>query len=108
MLTIEVLWKPETRRGIRAATVRERCRSTLADGRGSAQSFSLRLVFAYFFLYQMLIAVGAYAVAELHGGVGGDIGIDLLPIVLIVANLFAIRADGQKALKLVHIGNGRL
>jgi len=45
------------------------------------------------------IAVGTDAVAEGRPGVLLDIGLDLLPVVLVVAYLLAVGADGKQPLK---------
>ncbi len=47
----------------------------------------------------LFIAIRADAVAELNIRMGGKVTFQLLPVILIIANFFAIRADGQKTLK---------
>ena len=44
---------------------------------------------------EMVITLGANAVAELHVGMTADVVLDLLPVVLIVADFLTVRADGQ-------------
>lgn len=48
--------------------------------------------------YDRFVAVRADAVAELQLRVSADVAFDLLPVILIVADFFAVRADGQNPL----------
>jgi hypothetical protein len=50
-----------------------------------------------------LVAVGADAVAERGLGVLPDVGLDLLPVVAVVAHLLAVGADRQQAAQLLDV-----
>ncbi len=45
---------------------------------------------------------------ELGVGVTLDVGLDLLPVVLVVADLLAVRADREEPLELLHPRQGLL
>ena len=47
------------------------------------------------------VAFGTDAVAECHVSAGFDIAFDLLPVILVVAYLFAVGADRQKPLQVL-------
>ena len=49
-----------------------------------------------------LVAVRTNSVAELGFRVAGNVGVNLFPVVPVVANLLAVGADGEKPLKLLH------
>src|SRR5439155_263902 len=57
-------------------------------------------------LDHLVVAVRTDAVAELHVGVRGHVLLDLLPVVAVVANLLAVRADRQQAAQLPDAGQG--
>src|SRR5947209_8349711 len=54
------------------------------------------------------VALRADAVAELGLGVLADVRLDLLPVVLVVADLLAVGADRQEAAELLDAGERRL
>src|SRR5688572_29618908 len=51
-----------------------------------------------------LEAVGADAVTEADVGVFGNVMFDLVPVILVVANLFAISANREQAMELFDVG----
>src|SRR6266511_3725383 len=50
-------------------------------------------------LDDLLIALGANAVAESGVGVLGNIFVELLPIIVVVTDFFAVEANGQQSLE---------
>src|SRR5262249_61982325 len=52
----------------------------------------------------LLPTIGADAVGELRVRVPLDVGLDLLPVVLVVADLLAVRADREESLELLDPG----
>src|ERR1051326_3715416 len=55
---------------------------------------------------QLAYALRADAVAEIGLRVAADVRFQLMPVSLVVANLFAGRADGQQSAELLHLGQG--
>ena len=54
----------------------------------------------------MFITRRTDAVTELRRGVPRDVGLDSVPVVLVVADALAVRADGQELLQGPHFGQG--
>ena len=48
-------------------------------------------------------AIRTNAVAEFYVGILADVGLKLLPVIVIVPDFFAITADGQQFLELLHL-----
>src|SRR5207237_10049685 len=55
-------------------------------------------------LDDLFVAIGAKAVAEFGVGVQGEIALDLLPVLLVVVDFFAVGADRQDAAQLFDLG----
>ena len=53
-------------------------------------------------------AIRTDTMAELNIGVCGNIFLHLLPVVLVISNLFTIAANRQQSLKLGHLMQGML
>src|SRR3972149_6157050 len=59
-------------------------------------------------LGDILVALRADAVAELRPRMLGAVALPLLPVVLVVADLLAVRTDGQQPLEALHLHQGLL
>src|SRR5437867_901074 len=81
-----------TRRRSRAATLQSGLRGRLA---GALRRIELGLDDA-------AVAIGADAVAELHVGMVADVLLDLLPVILVVTDLLAVRANRKQPAQLAH------
>src|SRR5262249_18974018 len=60
----------------------------------------------YVFFQQVLVARRADAVAKLRSGMGAEVLLELLPVVAVVADALAVRANGEKPLELLDLAQG--